>query len=139
MKFATSAVMALLMAENVSAFAPFAPVTHNKNSYKSSSTLSMALDIDVDAVVAPPAPAVEMVVKSPGGGPTDVRYSEFLRLVDADKIEKVTFSSDGTQLLGVDVDGTRLKIQSLPNDPDLLTQLTTHKVRHKCRPLNCFI
>mmetsp|Transcript_12379 Transcript_12379/g.26203 ORF Transcript_12379/g.26203 Transcript_12379/m.26203 type:complete len:681 (+) Transcript_12379:92-2134(+) len=128
MKFATSAVMALLMAENVSAFAPFAPVTHNKNSYKSSSTLSMALDIDVDAVVAPPAPAVEMVVKSPGGGPTDVRYSEFLRLVDADKIEKVTFSSDGTQLLGVDVDGTRLKIQSLPNDPDLLTQLTTHKV-----------
>merc|ERR1712127_10476 len=29
---------------------------------------------------------------------------------------------------GVDVDGTRLKIQSLPNDPDLLTQLTTHKV-----------
>ena len=55
MKFATSAVMALLMAENVSAFAPFAPVTHNKNSYKSSSTLSMALDIDVDAVVAPPA------------------------------------------------------------------------------------
>merc|ERR1712127_676266 len=43
-------------------------------------------------------------------------------------IEKVTFSSDGTQLLGVDVDGTRLKIQSLPNDPDLLSQLTNHKV-----------
>merc|ERR1712166_1423426 len=53
---------------------------------------------------------------------------EFLRLVDGDKIEKVTFSSDGTQLLGVDVDGTRLKIESLPNDPDLLTQLTSHKV-----------
>merc|ERR1712127_190756 len=29
---------------------------------------------------------------------------------------------------GVDVDGTRLKIQSLPNDPDLLSQLTNHKV-----------
>jgi cell division protease FtsH len=31
-------------------------------------------------------------------------------------------------LLGVDVDGTRLKIEALPNDPDLLTQLTEHKV-----------
>merc|ERR1711865_1195432 len=96
-------------------------------------TLTMALDVDVAAVAAPPAvatpqPGVEMIVKSPGGGPTDVRYSEFLRLVDGDKIEKVTFSSDGTQLLGVDVDGTRLKIQSLANDPDLLTQLTNHKV-----------
>jgi hypothetical protein len=30
--------------------------------------------------------------------------------------------------LGVDVDGVRLKIESLPNDPDLLTQLTAHKV-----------
>merc|ERR1740133_429519 len=72
--------------------------------------------------------SVDMIVKNPGGGPSDVRYSEFLRLVDGDKIERVTFSSDGTQLLGVDVDGTRLKIESLPNDPDLLTQLTSHKV-----------
>jgi hypothetical protein len=30
--------------------------------------------------------------------------------------------------LGVNVDGARLKIESLPNDPDLLSQLTTHKV-----------
>ena len=92
----------------------------------------MALDIDTEQVTLPSTQAaeVQMVVKTPGGGPTDVRYSEFLRLVNADKIEKVTFSSDGTQLLGVDVDGTRLKIQSLPNDPDLLTQLTTHKVRN---------
>ena len=96
----------------------------------------MAMDIDVGDVAAPPAAvaqleqkAPEMIVKNPGGGPSDVRYSEFLRLVDGDKIEKVTFSSDGTQLLGVDVDGTRLKIESLPNDPDLLTQLTSHKVR----------
>merc|ERR1712087_851134 len=116
--------------EQVSAFTPHSPLTTPKNS-RSRNTLSMAFDVDVDQVAAPAVqerPAVEMVVKSPGGGPTDVRYSEFLRLVDADKIEKVTFSSDGTQLLGVDVDGTRLKIQSLPNDPDLLSQLTTHKV-----------
>ena len=131
MKFATTSVLALLLTEQALAFAPNSPLTQYKNSQKRS-TLQMALDVDVDQVAAPvvPAekPAVEMVVKSPGGGPTDVRYSEFLRLVDADKIEKVTFSSDGTQLLGVDVDGTRLKIQSLPNDPDLLTQLTAHKV-----------
>lgn len=132
MKFATTAVLSLLLAEQVSAFAPYSPVTNSYKSSSSSSTLKMALDVDPSQVAAPPAVAekapVQMVVKSPGGGPTDVRYSEFLRLVDADKIEKVTFSSDGTQLLGVDVDGTRLKIQSLPNDPDLLSQLTAHKV-----------
>jgi ATP-dependent Zn protease len=139
MKFATATVLTLLMAEQALAFSPHSPVV--KNSYRSStssssSTLKMALDVDVNQVSTPPAmersadkSSLEMVVKSPGGGPTDVRYSEFLRLVDADKIEKVTFSSDGTQLLGVDVDGTRLKIQSLPNDPDLLSQLTGHKVR----------
>ena len=100
------------------------------------SQLSMALDVNVDAAVETPvAPALErqvetpVIARNPNGGPSDVRYSEFLKLVDSDKIEKVTFSADGTQLLGVDVDGTRLKIQSLPNDPDLLTQLTNHKVR----------
>merc|ERR1719253_1821310 len=61
-------------------------------------------------------------------GPTDVRYSDFLKLVNGDKIEKVTFSADGSQLLGVDVDGTRLKIEALPNDPSLLSELTDHKV-----------
>jgi cell division protease FtsH len=62
------------------------------------------------------------------GQPSPVRYSDFLKLVNGDKIEKVTFSADGSQLLGVDVDGSRLRIDSLPNDPDLLTQLTSHKV-----------
>merc|ERR1719253_2542371 len=68
------------------------------------------------------------VIQSRGGAPGAVRYSDFLKLVKADRVEKVTFSSDGTQLLGVDTDGTRLKIESLPNDPDLLTELTGHKV-----------
>eukprot|EP00548_Thalassiothrix_antarctica_P001376 CAMPEP_0194146282 /NCGR_PEP_ID=MMETSP0152-20130528/20495_1 /TAXON_ID=1049557 /ORGANISM="Thalassiothrix antarctica, Strain L6-D1" /LENGTH=708 /DNA_ID=CAMNT_0038846767 /DNA_START=65 /DNA_END=2191 /DNA_ORIENTATION=- len=62
------------------------------------------------------------------GQPTTVRYSDFLKLVDSDKMEKTTFSADGKQLLGVDVDGNRLKIEVLPNDPGLLNQLTTHKV-----------
>lgn len=68
------------------------------------------------------------IVANQYGQPSEVRYSDFLRLVNADKIEKVTFSADGTQLLGVDVDGSRLKIETLPNDPDLLQQLTGHKV-----------
>jgi hypothetical protein len=33
--------------------------------------------------------------------------------------------------LGVDVDGARVKIEALPNDPDLLNDLTTHKVRRE--------
>jgi len=88
----------------------------------------MALDMPP----ASPAPQgnsnLPVIQANPYGQPTDVRYSDFLRLVNGDRIEKVTFSSDGTQLLGVDVDGVRLKIEALPNDPELLTQLTTHKV-----------
>lgn len=68
------------------------------------------------------------IVNTVRGQPTTVRYSDFLKLVNADRVEKVTFSADGTQLLGVDVDGARIKIEALPNDPDLLAQLTKHKV-----------
>merc|ERR1719261_2062541 len=75
-------------------------------------------------------------IQSRGGAPVDVRYSDFLKLVNGDKIEKVTFSADGTQLLGVDTDGTRIKLEALPNDPDLLTQLTTHKVDVTVLPSN---
>lgn len=83
----------------------------------------------MDADMPPAAQNVEVpTIQKSSYGPTDVRYSDFLKLVDADKIEKVTFSADGTQLLGVDVDGTRVKIEALPNDPELLTQLTEHKV-----------
>lgn len=147
MRFANAAVTtALLCAEQTFAFQQLKPLKTNYRTNKRSSTpnpVSMALDVDIDAVkvdaaqspvetqiVQPAATTSEttMIARNPNGGPTSVRYSEFLRLVDGDKIEKVTFSSDGTQLLGVDVDGTRLKIQSLPNDPDLLSQLTAHKV-----------
>merc|ERR1719478_1128867 len=76
------------------------------------------------------------VIQSRGGAPVDVRYSDFLKLVNGDRIEKVTFSADGTQLLGVDTDGTRIKLEALPNDPDLLTQLTTHKVDVTVLPAN---
>ncbi|GMH53506.1 hypothetical protein TrLO_g194 [Triparma laevis f. longispina] len=62
------------------------------------------------------------------GEPADIRYSDFMKNVKDDKLEKVTFSSDGTKLLAVDTDGQRLKIDALPNDPELLTMLTQHKV-----------
>lgn len=128
MKFASSFVAALLIADGTAAFTtPSSTSTPPRFASKgrSSSRLHMALDM-------PPAPSnnndlPELQVNS--YGPTEVRYSDFLKLVNADRIEKVTFTADGTQLLGVDVDGLRLAIEALPNDPDLLTQLTQHKVR----------
>jgi cell division protease FtsH len=122
MKFSVAALMALLVADKTLAFAPQTPLSFSK---ARTSPISMALDM-------PPAPEqtdVSVVQQKPNGQPTDIRYSEFLTMVNKDRIEKITFSADGTQLLGVDVDGARLKIESLPNDPDLLTQLTSHKVR----------
>jgi hypothetical protein len=133
MKFAASIVASLLIADRASAFV--APGGRSSFHYKQqqqqqqqngrTTILSMAMD------VPPPAPkATDMPIiqANPYGQPSEVRYSDFLKLVKSDRIEKVTFSSDGTQLLGVDVDGARLKIEALPNDPDLLNDLTTHKV-----------
>jgi len=90
----------------------------------------MAMDMPPaeEAAVVQTSKELPTIVQNQYGQPTEVRYSDFLRLVDADRVEKVTFSSDGQQLLGVDVDGARIKIESLPNDPELLTQLTSHKV-----------
>jgi cell division protease FtsH len=119
MKFSVTAVMGLLLAEQAAAFAPPATIARPQ---KSSSRLEMAVDL-------PPATATPVIQQNRGYGPADVRYSDFLKLVTTDRVEKVTFSSDGTQLLGVDVDGARIKIESLPNDPELLNQLTSHKVR----------
>jgi cell division protease FtsH len=137
MKFATTAVMALLLAEQTSAFSTFTPIKTNykSSSSSSSSSLSMAIDMppaEATTVVNTVAESSTPIITKSTYGPTDVRYSDFLKLVDGNKIEKVTFSADGTQLLGVDVDGTRLKIESLPNDPELLSQLTGHKVRVFC-------
>ena len=130
MKFSTIAILGSFLASNgVSAFSPPAQRVAR------ASALSMAVDMppaEATSVVADDMP----VIQSRGGAPVDVRYSDFLKLVNGDRIEKVTFSADGTQLLGVDTDGTRLKLEALPNDPDLLTQLTTHKVRFitVCKP-----
>jgi len=95
----------------------------------------MSMDMDI----APPDLSSNQnlpVIESRGGAPVDVRYSDFLKLVNGDRIEKVTFSADGTKLLGVDTDGVRVKIEALPNDPDLLTALTNHKVDVTVLPNN---
>jgi len=124
MKFSTTAVLGLLFVEQAAPFTPVASPRH-KLSTTSSSSLSMAMDMPPPLPPTTPAPAI---IEKNKYGPSDVRYSEFIKLVNANKIETVTFSADGTQLLGVDADGTRLKIESLPNDPALLSQLTSHKV-----------
>jgi len=128
MRFSSSclAVAALLAASNpCNAFVPSVTTRPSSATARRTDTgLAMAMD-------QPPPPAarndVPEVVAN-GNMPANVRYSDFLKLVNADRVEKVTFSSDGSQLLGVDVNGIRLAIEALPNDPDLLTQLTAHKV-----------
>ena len=123
MKFSVATVFGLLLAEQTAAFVPQGPLA--SRSHNTNSRHFMAADM-------PPADNLP-VIQASQYGPADVRYSDFVKLVNADRIEKVTFSSDGTQLLGVDVDGARVKIEALPNDPDLLTQLTQHKVSIKER------
>ncbi|KAL3805128.1 hypothetical protein HJC23_003356 [Cyclotella cryptica] len=83
----------------------------------------------------------------------DIRYSQFLSLVKRHKIERVTIDSDGTQLIGQlsassrkrswisklfpffhrksassNISAGRIRINQLPNDPDLLPTLTKHHV-----------
>jgi cell division protease FtsH len=127
MKFSVTVVLGLLVAEQAAAFAPHSPLGRTHHQSKKNGERFMAMAVDM-----PPAStsSIELpVIKQSGAGPAEVRYSDFLRLVSANRIEKATFSADGTQLLGVDVDGVRVKIESLPNDPSLLTELTDHKVR----------
>jgi cell division protease FtsH len=130
MKFSSIALVGTFLFNNsVSAFMP----TPAHSFPRSNAGRYMAME------EAPPAavPASDIpVIQSRGGAPVDVRYSDFLKLVNADRVEKVTFSADGTQLLGVDTEGVRIKIEALPNDPDLLTQLTSHKVDVTVLPAN---
>mmetsp|Transcript_39802 Transcript_39802/g.48488 ORF Transcript_39802/g.48488 Transcript_39802/m.48488 type:complete len:206 (+) Transcript_39802:2-619(+) len=83
--------------------------------------------------VIPPAPPPSSrqkpgIVKPSSSSPSPIRYSHFLKLVNAGRVEKVTLTSDGTSLLGINKDGTKIRIDTLPSDVGLLTQLTRHKV-----------
>jgi hypothetical protein len=138
MQFALTTAMGLLLVDQTAAFAPFTPISTTKHKNDRSSVRFMDMDMDMP----PPAATQQVevpVIKQSSYGPSDVRYSDFLKLVNADKIKKVTFSADGTQLLGVDVEGVRLKIESLPSDPALLTELTEHQVRKTCDESTRFV
>ena len=125
MKFTLAVVAALLTADtNVAAFV--APSNYGYTASIKSTSRLMDMPVPATTTTTSDLPVVQ---PNTYGQPSDIRYSDFLKLVNNDRIEKVTFSADGTQLLGVDTDGVRLKIEALPNDPDLLTQLTSHKVR----------
>jgi cell division protease FtsH len=131
MKFSSSALLVLgasaAMLDSSSAFTVTVMKSRSVGAMtvRRQSALHMAMDAPPAATAATEIP----VIQSRNGAPVDVRYSDFLKLVNGDRLEKVTFNADGTKLLGVDTDGVRIKIEALPNDPDLLTQLTTHKVR----------
>lgn len=125
MKFSFAAVAGLLVAETMG-FVPHYLLQNARTQSAKYTRTFMAMD-----QAPPPAEQksdLPVIQQNSYGQPSEVRYSDFLKLVDANRIEKVTFSSDGSQLLGVDSDGARLRIESLPNDPDLLSQLTDHKV-----------
>lgn len=127
MKFLFATVAGLLLTDPASAFVTPKWQTFG-NGKPTSSSRSSKLNMAMDAPPPPSNSDVPVIQQNRNGAPTEVRYSEFLKLVNADRLEKVTFSADGSQLLGVDTDGSRIRIEALPNDPDLLTSLTTHKV-----------
>ncbi|CAM9872434.1 unnamed protein product [Chrysoparadoxa australica] len=87
-------------------------------------TMSPALALDSPPQAAPQQTAQVATI----GEVSEVRYSDFVKEVLGDKIEKVSFSSDGQRLVAVDTDGNRQRLDALPNDPELLTILTKHKV-----------
>ena len=137
MKLATSVIVAALVSHQVDAFVP-SPARHWHNSPRTATSPSYSSLTVRQLAAATNAPLppdnnnnndVPVIIQeNPFGQPSDVRYSDFLKLVNADRVEKVTFSADGTQLAGADIDGKPFQIQSLPNDPDMLTTLTEHAV-----------
>lgn len=137
MKFSALSVFALAVSSSWTGAAAFTPANRlPRFSSKPTKLSPRQMSMDMDMPPAPEAKPDIPVIQSRGGAPVDVRYSDFLKLVNADRVEKVTFSADGTKLLGVDTDGVRLKIEALPNDPELLTELTSHKVDVTVLPTN---
>lgn len=85
-------------------------------------------DLANAADVVPAAETRTMAPRAQPGVPEPIRYSDFLDLIQNDRIEKVTFSSDGQRLVATDTDGARYRLDALPNDPELLATLTQKMV-----------
>lgn len=99
---------------------------------------SSALAIDLPPSAASVADAPPAPVLKPQSVQTveEIRYTDFLKAVENDEIEKVSFSYDGRKLTAVDTDGVRVRMDAIPNDPELLTILTKHKVDVTVMPNN---
>ncbi|MEQ8975879.1 MAG: ATP-dependent zinc metalloprotease FtsH3 [Coleofasciculus sp. C1-SOL-03] len=61
------------------------------------------------------------------------RYDQFIDNVKSNKVEIVQLSSDRTQAMVTAQDGTQYQV-NLPNDPELISILTTNNVDIKVRP-----
>eukprot|EP00639_Heterosigma_akashiwo_P006492 CAMPEP_0194561282 /NCGR_PEP_ID=MMETSP0292-20121207/2136_1 /TAXON_ID=39354 /ORGANISM="Heterosigma akashiwo, Strain CCMP2393" /LENGTH=205 /DNA_ID=CAMNT_0039409653 /DNA_START=28 /DNA_END=642 /DNA_ORIENTATION=- len=84
---------------------------------------SVAAEVATD-VIQPPSVAVKMeslTVKS-------IQYSEFLRRLENDDIKSVLIKTDASSLVATDVTGNKLKLEAIPQDPELPQLLHDHKV-----------
>ena len=100
MKIAIGTISVLAIASFSDAFAPPTKLTSYSKWDEKRKTSSKRMSMAVDLPPAPPAAVVRTVdvpeiSAQPGGAPAPVRYSEFIKLVRADRVEKVTFSADG--------------------------------------------
>ena len=128
MKLSTLAILSIFVDVRLSIVSAFVPTQTVGNPHLSQ-RYAANLPLPLPPPLVPQSPLPDTAIRSArGGGIVDLRYSEFLHMVQDNQLEKVTFSRSGNQLLGVAKDGIRVKLDTLPNDPDLLTQLTDHKV-----------
>jgi len=116
MKFTKTALITALLLPSGNAFTSHPSYrNHNFNGRTNPHTNTQLYDMDMPVADEPVVTTVvQQRPRGAGGAPTTIRYSEFLKLVDGDEIEKVTFSSDGTKLLGVDNDGLAFVLMRCP-------------------------
>lgn len=132
MKVSVLVLALFLLAHNAQSFQLSGVPRRGQRAGRASSQrrrLQMAVDAPPAADGAPVMQQLSTTTKAAvGSEPTNWRYSEFINEVEANRVEKVTFASDGQSLLAVDTDGARHQLLAVPNDPELLGILTGHKV-----------
>lgn len=139
MKFAAITLAALGISSHVqdaSCFVPFSPMNDVRSGFTRMSLDPTSLPETTTTTEIVQTKAAEPVVQTRGAGPLRVRYSEFLELVQQDRLEKVTFSADGKQAVAVDTEGARLKVDPVPEDESLIDDLAKHKVDISVMPSN---
>mmetsp|Transcript_54355 Transcript_54355/g.74285 ORF Transcript_54355/g.74285 Transcript_54355/m.74285 type:complete len:706 (-) Transcript_54355:242-2359(-) len=115
---------------------PVAMASSANDGFFERAMVSFALGVALTTSTVSPAFA-EASIESPA--PTSVvnqgtaqtpqwDYSEFLKEVDQDLVKKVTFSSDGKQMIVIDTSGERHRVEPISNDASLVGKLADHKV-----------